>query len=487
NWSPLWIGVWLLVVYGFHVIIQAYRYRYYYTTEQRQQTKWLILGAGISLVVTICASWFLDPAIAKLLEGTITAFGFYLPIALSVAIAILRYRLWDIDIIINRTLVYGVLTALLVMIYALIVSGLGLLVQDNGNFIISLVGAGVIAVIFQPLRSSIQRIINRWIFGQRDEPLAVMIELSKSLEMILSPEEALKYLAEMTSKTLKIPYIAIESEAFLKISIGKKVTTLERFPLIYQAQPIGVMLVSPRSSGEKLAAADILLLENIAHQVSNIVHASRLSLDLQESRQQILITREEERRRLRRDLHDGLGPALATLTLQAEAAREWLAINPEKSETLLQEIITGSQSTLSEIRRIVYDLRPPALDDLGLVSAIREQANQFTRNDLLITVDAPDLLPPLSAAAEVATYRIVQEALTNVTRHSQAHNCHVFLCLNGTMDIEITDDGIGIPLSRRAGVGLNSIHERAAELGGSCVITSQQGIGTQVMVSLPPK
>jgi len=485
NWSPVMMGLWLLLAFGGHIAIQGYRYRYYYSVEQRLQTKWLVFGYGIALTTAIGFSIFIDPAIGNLLEGPITAFGFYLPITLAVTIAILRYRLWDIDIIINRTLVYGVLTTLLVAMYALIVSTLGLLIQDEGNFVVSLLGTGVIAVIFQPLRSFIQRIINHWIFGQRDEPLAVMIELGKSLEMILSPEDALKYLVENTAKTLKLPYISIEDDNTLQVSFGKRVAELEHFPLIYQAQSIGVLLVSPRSVGEKLATADILLLENIARQISNIVHGLRLARDLQESRQQILITREEERRRLRRNLHDGLGPALATLTLQAEAASEWLSIDPDRSDKLLQEIISGSQNTLADIRRIVYDLRPPALDDLGLVSAIREQANQFIRNNLLITVDAPEILPPLPAAVEVATYRIIQEALTNVIRHSQAHTCKVSLRLNGKMDIEITDDGIGIPTTRRAGVGLNSMYERAAELGGSCVIASQLGAGTQIYVSLP--
>jgi signal transduction histidine kinase len=259
----------------------------------------------------------------------------------------------------------------------------------------------------------------------------------------------------------------------------------ERFPLIYHAQDVGTLLAAPRSPRESLNAADQLVLENVARQVSNIVHVSILAHDLQQSRQQILTTREEERRRFRRDLHDGLGPALATLTLQAEAAREWLSIDPDRSDKLLQEIISSSQNTLADIRRIVYDLRPPALDDLGLIPAIQEQAARYTKNGLSIVVEAPEQLPPLPAAVEVATYRMVQEALTNVAHHSQAHNCTVCLRLNGSMDIEIEDDGIGIPTTRRAGVGLNSIHEWAAELGGSCEIASEPSQGTQIMVSLP--
>ncbi|MCA9883456.1 MAG: sensor histidine kinase, partial [Anaerolineae bacterium] len=469
-----------------HIFLQSYRYRYCYSPKQRQQTKWLIFGYAIALTISITLAIFISPPYGRLLEGVTTAFGFYFPIAAGMTIAILRYNLWDIDVIINRTLVYSVLTALLVAIYALIVSLLSLLIQDEGSFAVSLVGAGIIAVIFQPLRAFIQRAINRWMFGQRDEPLAVMIEFGKSLEMIASPEAALSYLAETTARSLKLPYVAIENEATNLVAVsGEKITQCEQFPLIYQAENIGTLLVSSRSPGEVLSAGDRLLLENVARQVSNIVHAARLTQDLQQSRQEILTTREEERRRLRRDLHDGLGPALATLTLQAEAAREWLATKPEKSDALLQEIILGSQSTLADIRRIVYALRPPALDDLGLVPAIREQATRYTKNDLSITVEAPEQLPPIPAAVEVATYRIVQEALTNVARHSKARTCTVCLRINGKMDIEVIDDGVGIPSQKRAGVGLNSIHERAAELGGSCVIQSKPGQGTQILVSLP--
>lgn len=486
NWSPAMMGLWLLLVYGSHIVIQGYRYRYYYSAGQRLQTKWLVFGYGIALTTAIGITIFVDPAIGNLLEGPITAFGFYLPIAVAITIAILRYNLWDIDVIINRTLVYGVLTALLVGIYALIVSTLGLLIQDEANFVVSLLGAGVIAVLFQPLRVFIQRVVNRWLFGQRDEPLAVMVELGKSLEMMISPQAALEYLLETTAQSLKIPYVAIDYDDISeRISFGKPVAECERFPLTYQAEAIGTLLVSPRSPGEILSKADRLVLENISRQASNIVHASRLTQDLQQSRLQILTTREEERRRLRRDLHDGLGPALATLTLQAEAAREWLATDAQRSDSLLQEIINGSQNTLADIRRIVYALRPPALDDLGLVPAIREQASHYSKGDLVIIVEAPEQLPPLPAAIEVAIYRIVQEALTNVARHSQAHTCTVCLQLNGKLDIEIKDNGVGIPEKHHAGVGLSSIHERAAELGGSCVIRSQVGTGTHILVSLP--
>ncbi len=486
SWPHALALLWLLLVYGFHIIIQAYRYRYYYTMVQRQQTKWLVFSAAIALVSVITFSLFVDSEYGAILEGVLTTIGFYLPIAAGVSIAILRHHLWDIDIIINRTLVFGALTGILILVYALVVTTLGQIVHDEGNFVISLLGAGVIAVLFQPMRQWLQNAINRLMFGRRDEPLAVMTELGASMEKMLSPDAALLHLVEMTARTLRLPYVAVErADTSERVAAGSLRGEPVGFPLIYQAQVIGSLLAASRSPGEPLNAADRLVLEGAARQASAVVHAARLTHDLQASRQEILTTREEERRRLRRDLHDGLGPALATLTLQAEAAREWLPTNPVKSDALLGEIIAGSQTTLAEIRRIVYALRPPALDDLGLISAIREQARQLSNSDLNIVVDTPESLPTLPAAVEVATYRIIQEALTNVTRHARAHTCKVSLFVNGHIDITVEDDGIGIRTPHQSGVGLKSIYERVDELGGSCQIESNPEMGTRIKVSLP--
>jgi len=303
----LWL---LLLVYGFHIVIQAYRYRSHYTMAQRQQTKWLLLSAAIALASNTVFSLFVGNEYGAILEGVVTTIGFYLPIAAGVSIAILRYRLWDIDVILNRTLVFGALTGILITVYALVVTILSRLVHDDGNFVISLLGAGVIAVLFQPLRQWLQQVISRLMFGRRDEPLAVMVELSKSLEVIFSQQAALQHLVEVTAQTLKLPYVAVEQvdEETGKadsVSTGRAYGRVVSFPLIYQARTIGVLNVSTRSPSEVLNAADRMVLEQVARQASSVVHARRLTNDLQKSRQQILSTREEERRRLRRDLHDG--------------------------------------------------------------------------------------------------------------------------------------------------------------------------------------
>jgi signal transduction histidine kinase len=155
---------------------------------------------------------------------------------------------------------------------------------------------------------------------------------------------------------------------------------------------------------------------------------------------------------------------------------------------LLGGLKTQAQSALADIRRLVYALRPPALDDLGLLGAIDETAAQYSSNGLRVSVEAPGRLPPLPAAVEVAAYRIVQEALTNVVRHAEASECVIRLALDEadrTLRLEIRDDGCGLPAERRRGVGVASMRERAAELGGECVVESFSAGGTRVRASLP--
>lgn len=213
------------------------------------------------------------------------------------------------------------------------------------------------------------------------------------------------------------------------------------------------------------------------------------------ARERLVTAREEERRRLRRDLHDGLGPALAALTLKVGAARKLLPRDREAADVLLAELSDDIQATVSDIRRLVYDLRLPTLDELGLVGAIRERATQYSFGNagngsdvegaLRVIVIAPERLPALPAAVEVAAYRIAVEALTNVARHAHAHTCQVRLTLDEALQLDISDDGIGLSPERRSGVGLTAMRERALELGGVYVVESAVEGGAHIMARLP--
>jgi signal transduction histidine kinase len=503
-----------VVLCGSLVYALVYRYRRVSDAVQRQQTKWVVYSFSIALtcfaLVGLLGDLFdlrrptVAGAIYELASEHVFVLAFLL-IPISIGFAILRYRLWDIDPIINRTLVYGALTLCVVFIYALVVGYLGALFQTQGNFVVSLLATGLVAVLFQPLRERLQRGVNRLMYGERDEPYAVISRMGQRLEATVAPDAVLHTIVETVRESLKLPYVALalihEGEGQIAAEAGDTETRgqadtqprsasssrsrLVCLPLTYQNEPVGQLLLAPRAPDESFSAADRRLLDDLARQAGIAVHAVRLTRDLQRSRERLITAREEERRRLRRDLHDGLGPQLASLRLTLAAALELLRHDVDAAERLLQELAIHTQAAIADIRRVVYDLRPPALDDLGLVLALREQAAHYSQAGLQITIDAPEQLPPLPAAVEVAAYRIVQEALTNVVRHAQARTCTVCLRLGDALDVEIRDDGVGLPPGGRTGVGLTSMRERTAELGGMCQIESVPGQGTCIHARLP--
>jgi signal transduction histidine kinase len=267
-----------------------------------------------------------------------------------------------------------------------------------------------------------------------------------------------------------------------------------RLPLVYQNEVVGQLVLAHRAPGEAFSAADRRLLEDLAHQAGVAAHAVRLTTDLQHlaadlqrSRERLVTAREEERRRLRRDLHDGLGPTLASLAQRLDTARVLVSHEPEAAVALLGDLKAQVKTTIVDIRRLVYALRPPALDELGLVSAIREHVTHYNDSDgFYIALEAPERLPPLPAAVEVAAYRIVLEALTNVARHAHAQTCRIRMELTEAqaLCLEITDDGVGLPTACQAGVGLTAMRERAMELGGQCRIEPGAPNGTRVWARL---
>jgi len=505
----------LFPMLGTGALALLYRYRFHSDATQRRQIRWIVLGAlaavaGLVLQILFVAMNPFDTSFV-FNDFVIYPLGQLLKLLLPVSVifAIRRYHLWDINVLINRALVYGALTTLVIGMYVLAVGVLGETLQSSSNWLLSILATGLIAVLVQPLRDRLQRGVNRMMYGERDDPITVLSRLGQHLEGTLAPDAVLPSLVETVAQTLKLPYVAIETtnsridsgpalDAFStqssspRVSYGVPQPELIRLPLIYQSENIGQLLVAPRAQGEALSPMDRHLLENIAHQSGMAVHAVSLTADLQRSRQNLVTAREEERRRLRRDLHDGLGPNLASQGLKLAAVKQLLENNPSAALALLDQVMEQNESTVADVRRLVYGLRPPALDELGLVAAIRDHvAGMDGKSTLQIEIiEPPGLLPPLSAAVEVAAYRIVLEALTNVIRHAQAKHCTIrfFVRHDGSgdaLEIEIRDDGKGMPEARRAGVGLRSMRERAEEIGGTCVAESNGRQGTCVSVKVP--
>jgi signal transduction histidine kinase len=520
DWPGPLFAAELLLTYGSAIAVQVYRYRRVYTPLQRQQTKWLVFGVAVGLVTVV-----LSIVAGSLVPGLNTPDSpyqllnsffidvFRVTIPLSVGIALLRYRLWDIDLLISRALVYGGLTAGVIGFYVLLVSYLGALLRVGETPAISLLVTGLVAVLFQPVRAWLQRGVNWLMYGEREDPYAVLARLGQRLEGTLAPEMVLPTIVETIAQTLKLPSVAIvlttsqqSSGAILdgqSASVANEMTEIAaaygtphpqpvKLPLVYQQEVVGSLLLGARA-GETLGSADLRLLADLARQAGVAAYAlrlttdlQRLTVDLQQARERLVTAREEERRRLRRDLHDGLGPALASLTFKVDAARNLLRRDPERAETVLLGVTTQVREAIADIRRLVYALRPPALDELGLVPAVCEQVAQHADQGVQIDVDAPECLPSLPAAVEVAAYRIAQEALTNVLRHAHARHCTVCIQVeSGALCLEVADDGQGLAVHHRIGIGVQTMHERTAELGGTCTISPGPTGGTVVRARLP--
>ncbi len=487
----------LLLAIGFFGAVAATVVRFRRSRGiEREQMKWLIYALSLLVTGFLLASvlWFLLPD--SLLVGD---FGIIitdltiLGIAIAAAIAILRYRLYDIDLIINRTLVYSTLTAGVILIYLLVVGAVGLIFQQTSNLFISLLATGLAALLIQPLRERLQRGVNRLMYGERDDPYAVLSGLDRRLEESLSPETTLPNVVETVAQALKLPYVAVEladQGGFRPAaSFGLSPTRKDQhiaLPLIYQNERVGRLVLSPRSAGESFNPAEKELLADIARHVGVAANAVLLTENLQRSRERIVTAREEERRRLSRDLHDGLGPQLVSLGFKVEAAQNLLGEDQEAVSNLLQQLKEQTKSSLGNVRRIAYDLRPPALDQLGLMPAIHEHiASLELPGGLEIKLSSPDDMPALPAAIEVAAYRITLEAVTNVIRHSGASRCSVNLQANGWFEIEVSDNGKGLPEQLIPGVGIRSMRDRATELGGTFTIKGNPGGGTQIIARLP--
>lgn len=425
------------------------------------------------------------------LKGTWLAGAAAVPIAAGVAM--LWHELYDLDLFINRSVVYLGLSTALLAAYGAIVA-VGDLVAESilPHATLALIAVGLMALAVAPLRQRLQRWIDRVLYGSRNDPYAVVTALGRGLGASSDAPTTLADVAEAVAHSLALPYVAIEVDTSEgpphTAQWGRRYGEPISLPLTYRDEQIARMLAMPRTVRGGLSDRDRRLLEDIAHPVALTVNAVELSISLQRAREQLVTAREEERRRLRRDLHDGLGPTLAGMVMELDAASNILRRDPASVEPLLAGLRTSAQDAVADIRRLVYELRPPVLDELGLVGAIREWTDRFSSHNgaegLQLSLDAPPQLPPLPAAVEVAALRIVQEAITNA-RHSQAQRCHVRLQTSGSLALEIDDDGRGLSGTERPGVGLRSMRERAAELGGTCTISSLPGGGTRVQATLP--
>jgi signal transduction histidine kinase len=434
----------------------------------RQQVLWL--AAAILLVLLINVPiWFAIPT------GRYVLLLLSFPlIPAAVTIAVLRHGLYDVRIVLSRVVVYGVLTACVIAVYIGLVAVLERVVRGAGA---PVVAALAIALAFNPVRVRLQRLVDRAIYGTRRDPVAAMSAVGQELA-----GDDLGGVTDALRQTLRLSYVAIERRTGGLVESGERPATMQTWPLAYDSEPIGNLVVGPRHGERQLSRSDQRVIDLVAAPLAIVLHAQALTEDVKASRERVIEAAEEERTRLRRELHDSLGPLLTGAAFKADGIALAAQHRPERAEFLATELADQLRQSVEAVRQLAYGLRPAALDELGLVGALREEGRRFS--PVKVIIDAPESLPALPSLVEVAAYRIAAEALTNVVRHSDAKLASIQLITNdGTLEMIITDNGTS-RAAWAAGLGLASIKSRASEIGGACE-AGPTAEGGRVVATLP--
>ncbi|WP_432988658.1 sensor histidine kinase [Dactylosporangium sp. CA-233914] len=491
---------------------------------ERTRMRWLLWAGVVDVLVMLSSLVLPQPWLGGGLLVAISITGG------AIAAGVLRPQLLDIDRLLGGTVLYGTLATIVVLVDAGILALVTTLLGDRGA---ALVGLLVVLLVYGPLRNRLWVLVQRVVLGQRHDPYRIISGLAEQLERSESPEHQLLAVVRSVAEAFRSPYVAVEVHRtggnLLLAEHGVAPTETQTLPITYRDETVGRLILAAGGFRAALSPRDERLLADVVRQAAAAARSSYLAAELQVSRERLVGAREEERRRVRRDLHDGLGPALGGVALRIDTARNLLARAagltrapnvaaaadpadatdvprkadplraPEqadgerrragealrKADEVLRQAREDVSTALADVRRLVHDLRPPALDDVGLAGAVTQLAERLRAPGLTTRVLA-DLPEDLPAAVEVAAYRIASEALTNVTKHANAVTCTVRLFSGGTdLIVEVIDDGAGIAPGTPSGVGLVSLRERAAELGGRCEIECPRSGGTVVRAALP--
>lgn len=448
---------------------------------QRQQMKWVLLGLGGTLVCVVLARLLPMPLAEAVAAAAM------LPLPAAIAVAVLRHGLWDVEVVISRSLVYALVAVAAVGVYVGAVWLIGAAGTESGR--VSLLAVALLAPLLLPLHAALQRRVNRWVHGDDEEPWDELARLGDRLATVADPDmlvdRVLPDVLARVRRALRASIVRLQLADGISLSEGDEVLAecgpSVVVPLRYAGEDLGSLEIV-RSGG--LGITEQELLDRWAAQASVAVHTVLTAREARRSRELVVIAREEERRRLRRDLHDGVGPSVAALALQVETARDLATEDPEAAAGLLSRLAPRINAVVADVRSLVHELRPPTLDELGLLAAVRELTARLSGGNTEIRVDSDDL-GALSAAVEVATYRIIGEAVTNAVRHAGA--AHVAVDMKregGTLYAAVRDDGTGFTAQPRAGLGLASMRARSEELGGTFEVTSGP-TGTVVTAVLP--
>ena len=439
--------------------------------RERTQLYWLLLGG---LVLVVGAALAFSPVAEN--------WGFAIGLAgppVAIAIAMLRHQLFDVELTLSRTVAFGLITAVGVAVYVVLVYGVQA-VAPGSRWGVLLVA--VAALVAAAARDRVQEVVDRRLFGHRHNAYAVVADVGKRVAAASQPVDALQRLVDGLRESLRLPYVAYESES-LTLTSGTPTHGSRVVPVQALGAGVGHLHVGLRTPRERWTEHEENAVAEVAARAGTLAYAAELVGDVARSRGRIVAAREEERRRLRADLHDGVAPALAGTALQLDSlARRLRPVDEELAERALR-LRDGLRAGVGELRAVVHGLRPPVLDQLGLAGAVRQLVAGHEQPRTSVRVG--ELAPP-HAAVEVAAYAIAAEGFGNALRHSVASRVEVSLeDVGDDLVVTVSDNGVGMPSKVTAGVGMRSMQERAAEVGGRVVVTATPGGGTTVTAYLP--
>lgn len=446
------------------------------TGEERLQYAWFVAAAA-SLVALYLVGAVLRSLRVESVDGFATAYVLgVLPAALGLSIA--RRRLYELDLVVNRALVLVLTSAALLVAYLGAAAVAGATSAEPGRPVVSATLAVATALAFGPVRTAAQGLVDRALYGDRDEPGRALRRLGQRLAETLAPDEVPDRVVEAVRAATRSPSVTLLHD----VAPGP-----DDFVVEHAGVRLGVLRVAPRPGEDSLSGRDRALLEDLARHAAVALYAGRLSEELAASRERLVTSRLDERARLRRDLHDELSPTLAGIALSVAAARAHLDDDRAATADLLTGVAAEAQAATGVVRRVLAGLHPPGLGELGLVAAVERRALELSAGTGVCVHVTVEGVPAVPIELETVAYRVAVEAVTNALRHSGATTVEVALSQNDDLlVVAVTDDGTGPPGPEREGTGLAACRSRVDEVGGRLDITAGRGRqGTQLRAALP--
>ena len=479
---------------------------------ERRQMRWFAYVAATALAIFILT--FLPPLsdAGTAIDNFTLDFELVVALPLTIGLAVMRYGLYDLDVFISRSIVYGSLAVFITAVYVGIAVGIGTLVGSGGkpNLALSILATAIVAIGFQPVRERIQRVANRLVYGKRATPYEVLSQFSERVAKSYASDEVLprmaRVLADGTAAELAEVWLRTGDElrraaAFpletampamlpLNDAAERSISTADRSVLVrHQGDVLGALSVTKRR-GESLTPMEIKLMDALAHQAGLVLKNVGLTadlqarlLDLRASRQRLVAAQDDERRKLERDLHDGAQQHLVAIKVKLGLAEILLTRDPTKAMTTLEQLKGDADEALETLRDLARGIYPPLLAEKGLPTALQAQARKAT---LPITIEA-DGIGRYPQDTEAALYFCILEALQNIQKYAQASRAAVRLRQDGDqLTVEVADDGRGFVVSTTArGNGLTNMEDQLDALGGNLQVESTLGRGTTLRATVP--